>query len=95
MLYNWLKPFDRSMGELMKGFELFKSATWPEHLATFVDCVTQCRRLRFARRSIRTALEAPQPAFVAYRAMGLTTKAIEGFVPCSCTSAPAMRVIFI
>ena len=92
MLPQLVEAIRPQHGGLVEGFELFKSATWPEHLETFVDCVT--RSVGYALRAFaqfEQALEAPQPAFVAYRAMGLTTKAIEALYPVAAMLPPVSR----
>ena len=92
MLPELVEAIRPQHGGLVEGFELFKSATWPEHLETFVDCVT--RSVGYALRAFaqfEQALEAPQPAFVAYRAMGLTTKAIEALYPVAAMLPPVSR----
>ena len=79
-------------GGLVEGFDVFKNATWPEHLETFVDCVN--RSVGYALRAFaqfEQALEAPQPAFIAYRAMGLTTKATEALYPVAAMLPPVSR----
>ena len=40
MLPQLVEAIRPQHGGLVEGFELFKSATWPEHLETFVDCAT-------------------------------------------------------
>ena len=77
---------------LAQGLEVFQSIDWPEHLQSFVDAVTRSavQGLR-AFESFEQALAAPQPAFVAYRAMGLTTKAIEALYPVAAMLPPVSR----
>ena len=79
-------------GGLVEGFAVFQKVTWPEHLQTFVDCVTRSagHALR-AFAQFEQAVDAPQPAFVAYRAMGLTTKAIEALYPVAAMLPPVSR----
>lgn len=92
MLPELVEAIRPQHGGLVEGFELFQSAAWPEHLETFVDCVT--RSVGYALRAFaqfEQALEAPQPAFVAYRAMGLTTKAIEALYPVAAMLPPVSR----
>ena len=92
MLPELVEAIRPQHGGLVEGFELFKTVTWPEHLETFVDCVT--RSVGYALRAFaqfEQALEAPQPAFVAYRAMGLTTKAIEALYPVAAMLPPVSR----
>ena len=77
---------------LAQGLDIFQSIDWPEHLQSFVDAVTRSavQGLR-AFESFEQALAAPQPAFVAYRAMGLTTKAIEALYPVAAMLPPVSR----
>ena len=77
---------------LAQGLDIFQSIDWPEHLQSFVAAVTRSavQGLR-AFESFEEALEAPQPVFVAYRAMGLTTKAIEALYPVAAMLPPVSR----
>ena len=77
---------------LAKGLEIFRSIDWPEHLKDFVDAVTRSAGYGLrAFESFEQALQAAQPAFVAYRAMGLTTKAIEALYPVAAMLPPVSR----
>lgn len=79
-------------GGLAEGFEVFQNTSWPEHLQTFVDCVSRSAKYGLrAFAQFEQALDAPQPAFVAYRAMGLTTKAIEALYPVAAMLPPVSR----
>jgi len=77
---------------LAEGLEVFQSIDWPEHLQDFVDAAMRSagQALR-AFESFEQALQAPQPAFVAYRAMGQTTKAIEALYPVAAMLPPVSR----
>ena len=74
------------------GLEVFANVPWPEDLADFAAHAKSSATLALkAFAGFTTAAQDPDPAMGAYRAMGLSTKAIEAAYPLSYMLPPVSR----